>query len=74
MTPVERVLRLIPDARRSGAKWMARCPGHEDHSPSLCVSEGRNGCALLHCFAGCSIDRILKALGLSMRDLYRNAP
>jgi putative DNA primase/helicase len=70
MSPVERVLCLLPDAQCSGGRWMARCPGHNDNSPSLCISEGRGGRALLHCFAGCRVEGIIGALGLRMRDLY----
>jgi len=72
MTPVERVLVRLPGARRSGGKWMAHCPAHRDRSPSLCISEGSGKRALLHCFAGCPIDSVLKALGLSLRDLHDN--
>lgn len=57
-------------ARRSGRGWIARCPAHEDRSPSLSISEGHDGRVLLHCFAGCSTESVLAAIGLSMRDLF----
>jgi hypothetical protein len=41
----------------------ARCPCHDDHSPSLLLSDGdKLGCVLVHCFAGCDRRDILAAL------------
>lgn len=58
------------DARQTGAgKWMARCPAHSDRRPSLSIRQGDTG-VLLHCWAGCNTDAVLKAMGLSMRDLF----
>ena len=48
---------------------MARCPAHEDANPSLSISEGNDGRALLHCHAGCSADAIVGALGLTLAEL-----
>jgi hypothetical protein len=38
---------------RAGATWMARCPVHEDRSPSLSISAGKHGKVLVRCHAGC---------------------
>jgi hypothetical protein len=57
-------------ARRSGAGWSAKCPAHNDRSPSLSIQEGDGGRTLLRCWAGCSLDSILKELNLSRRDLF----
>lgn len=57
-------------ARRTGRlKWLARCPAHEDRSPSLSITEGRDGRVLVHCFAGCKPEAVLKAVGLTFADL-----
>ncbi|MEL6878140.1 MAG: toprim domain-containing protein [Pseudomonadota bacterium] len=45
----------------SGTKGMARCPAHDDRTPSLGVTLGRKA-ILLHCFAGCDQDSVLAAL------------
>ncbi len=58
------------DARRVGDGWLGKCPGHEDAKPSLSIAEGRNGRVLLKCHAGCNIEQIVAALGLTMRDLF----
>lgn len=71
MSPeLDRVLSRLEGARRSGSRWIARCPAHEDRNPSLSVGLGAGGCVLLHCFVGCAPEAIASALGLSMRDLY----
>lgn len=58
-------------ARRVGAgRWSAKCPAHDDRSPSLSLCEGLHGRILLHCFAGCRLKSILDALGLTERDLF----
>ena len=47
--------RLICESRGgkwSGTKGMACCPAHDDRTPSLGVSLGRQA-ILFHCFAGC---------------------
>lgn len=39
---------------RVGSAWMARCPAHEDSTPSLSITESRTGKLLVFCHAGCS--------------------
>ncbi len=62
--------RLKGVVRRSNGGLLAFCPSHEDRSRSLAVSVGRHGGVLLHCFAGCGIDDITGAIGLSPADLF----
>ncbi|WP_338303329.1 DUF7146 domain-containing protein [Erythrobacter sp. Dej080120_24] len=45
----------------SGTKGMACCPAHDDRTPSLSVSLGRQA-ILFHCFAGCDQQSVLSAL------------
>ena len=61
LTALERVTGYRPV--KSGDGYKARCPCHEDRTPSLSVK--MNGRLLLHCFAGCSYDRIVAALDLA---------
>lgn len=51
-------------------RWMARCPAHEDRSPSLTIRMVDDGRILLHCFAGCSAVDVVEACGLGMTDLF----
>jgi len=54
-------------SRGKGADW--QCPAHKDETASLSISEGRDGRALLKCHAGCDLDSILGALGLTVGDI-----
>ena len=47
---------------RAGATWMARCPAHDDSSPSLAISAGINGKVLVRCHAGCEQRDVIAAL------------
>jgi P4 family phage/plasmid primase-like protien len=70
MSPtVENVVSRL-QAKRSGAGWVAKCPAHEDRKPSLSIREGRDGRVLLKCFAGCGLDDVLGAAGLTKQDLF----
>lgn len=69
MTPVELVLSKLPDVRRNGNGWMARCPAHDDERASLSVAVGDDGRALVHCHAGCTPEAIVSAMGLRLADL-----
>jgi hypothetical protein len=72
---VEDVLHRLDRWKKAGDGWQARCPAHEDRSPSLSIHE-KDGRILLHCHAGCTLEAILDALGLQKRDLFtdRGAP
>ena len=50
-------------------RWLARCPAHEDKSPSLSIRETERGMTLAHCFSGCEIESILDAVGLTFADI-----
>lgn len=51
-------------------QYKAICPAHSDKTPSLSVGVGDDGKILLKCFAGCSVDNIVAALGLEKKDLF----
>lgn len=63
------ILRLLKGVKGSGGQYQACCPAHDDKKPSLSISESE-GKILLHCHAGCSIENIVTALGLEMKDLF----
>jgi len=49
---------------------MARCPAHDDRSPSLSIRETNDGTILLKCFAGCGAADVVAAVGLTLADLF----
>jgi hypothetical protein len=69
MSPIELLLAKLPDAKKTGNGWSAKCPAHDDRRASLSISQGDNGGALLHCHAGCETSAVVAALGMSMSDL-----
>ncbi|TWU28412.1 DUF3987 domain-containing protein [Bythopirellula polymerisocia] len=73
MTPVERVLETLPDAKQGGKGWSACCPAHEDRRASLSINEGEDGRALIKCHAGCTVEEICDAMGLTVLDLMTTA-
>src|SRR5258705_13433472 len=53
--------RALGGAKREGAGWRCRCPAHDDHDPSLSITDG-NGKPLVICRAGCEQDAVIAAL------------
>ena len=64
------ILQRLDGVRASRGAWIARCPAHDDRSPSLSIREGREGRILLRCWASCELSAICAALGISVRDLF----
>lgn len=62
----------VAAVRHDGRQRAARCPAHDDHRASLSVGRGDDGRVLLHCHAGCALDAILTAAGLTTADLFPN--
>jgi hypothetical protein len=56
---------------QSGQSYMAQCPSHDDDSPSLRITGGRDGRALMYCIAGCKPAEIVGVLGMELKDLFQ---
>ena len=54
-----------------GESFMAKCPAHDDRSPSMRVTY-RDDRILLYCCAGCTAQDILDSLNLSWSDLFNS--
>ncbi|MBC7075994.1 MAG: hypothetical protein H5T98_07990 [Syntrophomonadaceae bacterium] len=71
MNPVlQNVLSRLKGVKKDGRGWKALCPAHDDRNPSLKIDEVEGGKVLLKCFAGCTTEDIVRAIGLKMSDLY----
>jgi hypothetical protein len=69
------LINRVDGVRQTGTgRWVAKCPAHQDRSPSLSVRELDDGRVLLHCFAGCETADVLAAVGLEFTDLYPEPP
>ena len=68
------IARLNGVRRTATGRWLAKCPVHDDRRPSLAVAELEDGRVLLHCFAGCATQEVLRALGLTFGDLFPPRP
>jgi Toprim domain-containing protein len=67
----DKLLGQLKGVKATGAnQWMACCPAHEDSTPSLSISQAADGKVLLKCFAGCSAESIVTAVGLKLSDLF----
>lgn len=71
---LEFVLSKLPDAKRSGGVWYARCPAHDDNKPSLSISTGQDGRVLFNCHSGCTFTAIMTALELNPNDVMPEKP
>ena len=67
----EEVLERLEGVKGAGQdRWLARCPGHPDRTPSLSVAVGDDGRTLLHCHARCPVDEITAGMNLTPADLF----
>lgn len=71
---VDELLGRLSGVTKTSNGWDALCPAHADNNPSLGVAVGIDNRILLKCRTGCSIESIVSALGLSMKDLFSVSP
>jgi hypothetical protein len=64
------VLARLEGVQRVARGYVARCPVHADHRPSLAVTVGDDDRVLLLCRAGCETETILTTLHLTWGDLF----
>ena len=64
MTSLAEWLDRLEGVRQEGSGYMARCPTHDDKTPSLSVTEGDGGKVLVTCHAtsGCTYESIRAAI------------
>lgn len=68
---LDKLLSCFDKVKPAGAnKWKACCPAHDDKHPSLAISETSDGTVLLKCWDGCTVQSIVSAIGLELRDLF----
>jgi hypothetical protein len=70
---LEQILEKLNGVEKYGKGHRALCPCHNDHKPSLFVTEVSDGRILMNCRAGCKTTDILAKLGFTMADLFPDA-
>lgn len=68
----QEILSRLRGVKGGRGQWTALCPAHNDTHNSLSISTGQDGRILFNCHAGCSVDAIAGALGLSVKDLFED--
>ena len=68
---LDNIINALDEAKERGGRYTAKCPAHDDKSPSLMISERDDGSTRVHCFAGCKPVDILAALGLSAKEAWK---
>lgn len=66
---LEHLLNKFEIRANRGNRYSAICPAHDDRNPSLSITDDGDK-LLIHCFAGCSTEDILNAVGMDMKDLF----
>lgn len=71
----EALLSRLEQVRHASAgRSQACCPAHADKRASLSIRELEDGRTLVHCFAGCSVEEVLAAVGLTFDALFPEKP
>lgn len=73
MTLADLIARL-DDVEQTDDGYLVHCPAHDDSKQSLRLTASDAGKVLLRCRAGCETKDVVKALGLTMRDLATMTP
>ena len=67
---IDTLLNSLDRVRETGNnRWLAKCPAHDDRSPSLSIRNADDR-VLIHCFAGCDALDVVHAVGLELGDLF----
>jgi len=67
----DNLLSQLSRIKRTGVnRWLSLCPAHSDKHPSLAIRELDDERVLIHCFAGCSVEEVLDAVGLEFDALF----
>lgn len=63
------ILGKLDKVKKSGKGYVSLCPAHQDKERSLSISSDDHA-IVLHCFAGCPIESIVKSLDIQLADLF----
>lgn len=74
---IQDLISRLDHCKKVSGGYIARCPAHDDRSPSLSITEKKHretgeDIILIHCHAGCGATEVLDAVGLDHSVLYPN--
>ena len=69
---LDEILFRLRNVRPCAGGATAQCPAHDDEQNSLKVDQTADR-TLLHCHAGCPVERICEAAGIKLADLFLNS-
>ena len=68
---IDEFLSRLKNVKQTGPnQYIASCPTRPDKHPSLSISIGKDGQIIIYDHGGESVENILRAMGLTMHDLY----
>lgn len=67
---VQRLTFLLKGVKQTTTGWVASCPSHDDKVQSLSIGVGHEGRAIVKCHAGCPVEAVVSAIGLTLTDLF----
>lgn len=68
--PVRNFIERLEGVKQTASdRWLAKCPSHDDRSPSLSVRD-LGDTFLVKCWAGCGGVEVIEAVGLTAADFY----
>ena len=75
LSPTQETIDTVAGLRGKwhGSYAMCRCPAHRDSTPSLSIRQGQHG-ILVHCFAGCQNEDVLRAISRTRPVFNSPAP
>lgn len=63
------LIATLDDVETTADGYLVHCPAHSDSKQSLRLTVSEQGKVLLRCRAGCKTTDVVKALGITMKDL-----
>lgn len=68
------ILDRLGKVRGGKGSYRAQCPSHGSSGLTLSIKECDDGTTLLKCFAGCSAEDVLAAVGLPVSEMFNDKP
>ena len=69
MRTLAELIATLDDVEQSADGYLVHCPAHNDSKQSLRMTVSDTGKVLMRCRAGCKTADVVKALGITMKDL-----